>query len=98
MTTKNREEGCLLEDIILEMDHMLRPQGRAIIRAEDASVMTKIADLAPKFLWDTQLHTLENDEKKMEQVLFSRKQIGFSPITLSNIPMELLEDNDCECF
>ncbi|XP_073287402.1 probable methyltransferase PMT6 isoform X1 [Primulina huaijiensis] len=71
---KNREEGCLLEDIMLEMDRMLRPQGYAIIRGEDASIMTKIADLAPKFLWDTQLHTLENDEKKMERVLFCRKK------------------------
>ncbi|KAL3819733.1 hypothetical protein ACJIZ3_005638 [Penstemon smallii] len=71
---KNREEGCLLEDIMLEMDRMLRPQGYVIIRGEDESVIKRIIGLAPKFLWDTQLHSLEDDKKKMEQVLFCRKR------------------------
>ncbi|KAK4392490.1 putative methyltransferase PMT7 [Sesamum angolense] len=52
---RNREEGCLLEDIMLEMDRMLRPQGYIIIRGEDDSLVSRIIDLAPKFLWDTQI-------------------------------------------
>ncbi|KAL3632206.1 hypothetical protein CASFOL_025190 [Castilleja foliolosa] len=71
---KNREQGCLLEDIMLEMDRILRPQGHIIIRGEDESIITKIKELAPKFLWDTELHLLEDDNKKMEQVLFCRKK------------------------
>ncbi|KAL0453182.1 UNVERIFIED_CONTAM: putative methyltransferase PMT7 [Sesamum latifolium] len=71
---KNREAGCLLEDIMLEMDRILRPQGHIIIRGEHESVITRIRDLAPKFLWDTKLHFLENDQKKTEQVLFCRKK------------------------
>ncbi|GFP80867.1 probable methyltransferase pmt7 [Phtheirospermum japonicum] len=71
---KNREEGCLLEDIMLEMDRILRPQGHIIIRGEDESVITKIRELAPKVLWDTQLNLLEDGDKKMEQVLFCRKK------------------------
>ncbi|KAI3471648.1 hypothetical protein Pfo_028298 [Paulownia fortunei] len=51
--------GCLLEDIMLEMDRILRPQGYIIIRGEDESVITRVRDLAPKFLWETQLYSLE---------------------------------------
>ncbi|KAL2483033.1 putative methyltransferase PMT6 [Forsythia ovata] len=71
---KNREEGCLLEDIMLEMDRILRPLGYIIIRGESEPVINGIVDVAPKFLWDTQLHFLEDDQKKMEPVLFCRKK------------------------
>ncbi|KAI3446504.1 hypothetical protein Pfo_003169 [Paulownia fortunei] len=71
---KNREEGCLYEDIMLEMDRILRPQGFIIIRGEDDTVISRVIDLAPKFLWDTQLHFLEDDQKRMEPVLFCRKK------------------------
>ncbi|KAL7092913.1 hypothetical protein ACP275_11G011100 [Erythranthe tilingii] len=71
---KNREDGCLQEDIMLEMDRVLRPQGYIIIRGEDDSVISRIVDLAPKFLWETQLHFLEDDQKRMESVLFCRKK------------------------
>ncbi|XP_047943759.1 probable methyltransferase PMT7 [Salvia hispanica] len=71
---RNRGEGCLLEDIILEMDRMLRPQGFVIIRGEDDTVTSKIVDLAPKFLWETKMQFLEDDHKRMEPVLFCRKK------------------------
>ncbi|GFP83878.1 probable methyltransferase pmt7 [Phtheirospermum japonicum] len=71
---KNSEEGCLYEDIMLEMDRMLRPQGYIIIRGEDDTVISRVKDLAPKFLWDTELHFLEDDQKRMESVLFCRKK------------------------
>ncbi|CAN4109166.1 unnamed protein product [Withania somnifera] len=61
---KNREEGCLIEDIMLEMDRILRLQ----------STITRIQALAPKFLWDVQLHFLEDYQKRMERVLFCRKR------------------------
>ncbi|XP_072961188.1 probable methyltransferase PMT7 [Typha angustifolia] len=70
---KGREEGCLIEDIMLEMDRIIRPQGFIIIRDED-SIMSRIRDLAPKFLWDVTSHTLENEEKKLEPVLICRKK------------------------
>ncbi|XP_051138831.1 probable methyltransferase PMT7 isoform X2 [Andrographis paniculata] len=71
---KNGGSGCLLEDIMLEMDRILRPQGHVIIRGEDEDVITRIKNLAPKFLWETRVHTLENDQKKEEQILFCRKK------------------------
>lgn len=48
-------------------------QGFVIIRDEEA-IIYRIRELAPKFIWDVQLHYLENDEKKTEAVLFCRKK------------------------
>ncbi|KAL5743280.1 hypothetical protein ACOSP7_026136 [Xanthoceras sorbifolium] len=69
----NNGEGCSMEDIMLEMDRIIRPQGFIIIRDEE-SITSRIRDLAPKFLWDVELHSLENKEKKMETVLICRKK------------------------
>ncbi|VFQ78029.1 unnamed protein product [Cuscuta campestris] len=69
----HRDDGCLMEDIMLEMDRMLRPQGFIIIRDEE-SIVTRIRDIAPKFLWDAQLHYLEDDQRKTEAVLLCRKK------------------------
>ncbi|KAL6141344.1 hypothetical protein ACLB2K_059634 [Fragaria x ananassa] len=66
-------EGCLLEDILLEMDRMIRPQGFIIIRDEDAITST-IKDLAPKFLWEVESHVLDNIKKNSETVLICRKK------------------------
>ncbi|KAH1123410.1 hypothetical protein J1N35_006570 [Gossypium stocksii] len=70
---KNSGEGCQLEDIMLEMDRILRPQGFVIIRDED-SIISRIQDLAPKFLWEFESHILENKEKQREQLLICRKK------------------------
>ncbi|XP_009798516.1 putative methyltransferase PMT7 [Nicotiana tabacum] len=70
---KDREEGCRVEDIMLEMDRILRPQGFIIIRDEEP-IISRIQALAPKFLWDVQLHFLEDHQKKSEPVLFCRKR------------------------
>ncbi|XP_062117943.1 probable methyltransferase PMT7 isoform X2 [Humulus lupulus] len=70
---KNRGKGCMLEDIMLEMDRIARPQGLMIIRDEEA-ITSRIQALAPKFLWDVESHVLENQEKKKETVLICRKK------------------------
>ncbi|XAR69615.1 Sarcosine/dimethylglycine N-methyltransferase [Bertholletia excelsa] len=70
---KNNGEGCLLEDIVLEMDRVTRPQGFIIIRDEE-SIVSRIRNIASKFLWDVQSHMLENEEKKTEPVLICRKK------------------------
>ncbi|VVA97083.1 unnamed protein product [Arabis nemorensis] len=66
-------DGCLLEDIMLEMDRIIRPQGFVIIRDEE-SIISRIRDLAPKFLWEVETHQLEDKYKKIETVLFCRKR------------------------
>ncbi|XP_057506942.1 probable methyltransferase PMT7 [Actinidia eriantha] len=70
---KNREDGCFLEDIMLEMDRIIRPQGIIIIRDEE-SIITRIKAIAPKFLWDVESHSLENEQKATEPVLICRKK------------------------
>lgn len=70
---KNREEGCSLEDIMLEMDRVIRPQGIIIIRDEEL-IISRIRAIAPKFLWDVESHSLENEQKKTEPVLICRKK------------------------
>ncbi|KAF5178259.1 S-adenosyl-l-methionine-dependent methyltransferases superfamily protein [Thalictrum thalictroides] len=70
---KNRGEGCLVEDILLEMDRIIRPQGFIIIRDEE-SIVSYIKDIASKFLWDVELHMLEDDHKKAEPVLVCQKK------------------------
>ncbi|WJX11083.1 hypothetical protein P8452_01733 [Trifolium repens] len=69
---KNKE-GCVLEDIMLEMDRLIRPLGFIIVRDEE-HVMSRIKELAGKFLWDVESQLLENKEKKMETVLICRKK------------------------
>ncbi|KAG8646462.1 probable methyltransferase PMT7 [Manihot esculenta] len=66
-------EGCLLEDVMLEMDRIIRPQGFIIIR-DDEAVTSRIRDLAPKFLWEVKSHSLENKEQKLETVLICKKK------------------------
>ncbi|KAK9125113.1 hypothetical protein Scep_013959 [Stephania cephalantha] len=70
---KDRGEGCLVEDIMLEMDRMIRPQGFIIIRDEE-SIVLRIKALAPKFLWDVELHKLNNEQHEEEPVLLCRKR------------------------
>ncbi|XP_024025427.1 probable methyltransferase PMT7 isoform X1 [Morus notabilis] len=70
---KNRGDGCLMEDIMLEMDRIARPQGFIIVR-DDESITSRIKDLAPKFLWEVESHLLEDKEKKKESVLICRKK------------------------
>ncbi|RVW35982.1 putative methyltransferase PMT7 [Vitis vinifera] len=70
---QNHGEGCLLEDIMLEMDRILRPQGFIIIR-DNEQITSRIRDIAPKFLWEVESHLLENEQKKMDSVLIARKK------------------------
>ncbi|EPS69568.1 hypothetical protein M569_05195, partial [Genlisea aurea] len=72
---RGEEEGCMLEDIMLEMDRMLRPKGHVIVRGEDEGGIARIRELAGKFLWETSVELLEDDEKRTtEQVLLCRKR------------------------
>ncbi|XP_057982642.1 probable methyltransferase PMT7 isoform X2 [Malania oleifera] len=69
----NLAEGCFLEDILLEMDRILRPQGFIIIR-DNESIISRIRNLAPKYLWEVESHSLENVQKNLEPMLICRKK------------------------
>ncbi|KAJ4849203.1 hypothetical protein Tsubulata_047622 [Turnera subulata] len=70
---QNHSEGCLPEDIMLEMDRILRPQGYVIIRDEE-SIISRVRGLASKYLWDVTSHILKNKENKDEPVLICKKK------------------------
>ncbi|KAJ0928766.1 putative S-adenosyl-L-methionine-dependent methyltransferase [Helianthus annuus] len=70
---KNQEDACSLEDIMLEMDRLIRPQGYVIIR-DDESILSRIRDLGPKFLWEVTSHALENQQGVSEPVLICQKK------------------------
>ncbi|XP_011626491.1 probable methyltransferase PMT6 isoform X2 [Amborella trichopoda] len=70
---KDRVQGCQLEDILLEMDRILRPQGFVIIR-DEPPIISSIRDLAPKFLWNTKLHNLVDEKNQRELVLICQKK------------------------
>ncbi|KAJ0590889.1 putative S-adenosyl-L-methionine-dependent methyltransferase [Helianthus annuus] len=70
---KNQEDACSLEDIMLEMDRLIRPQGYVIIR-DDESILSRIRDLGPKFLWEVTSHALENQQGVSEPVLIGQKK------------------------
>ncbi|KAI3514401.1 hypothetical protein L1887_12777 [Cichorium endivia] len=67
------DEGCLLEDMMLEMDRLVRPQGFIIIRDTDLFV-SRIKELASKFLWDVTSYVLENQQGVSEPVLICQKK------------------------
>ncbi|CAI9297671.1 unnamed protein product [Lactuca saligna] len=68
-----QDDRCLLEDIMLEMDRLVRPQGFIIIR-DVGLIVSRITDLAPKFLWDVTSHVLENPQGVSEPVLICQKK------------------------
>ncbi|CAN6337777.1 unnamed protein product [Urochloa humidicola] len=70
---EGHNEDCLLEDIMLEMDRIIRPQGFIIVR-DEKNTLLRIIDLAPKFLWEVSTLMLENEEHGTEQVLICRKK------------------------
>ncbi|XP_024517494.1 probable methyltransferase PMT7 [Selaginella moellendorffii] len=56
-------KGCQIEDIMLEMDRLLRPNALAIFQDSSRAVQ-RILELAPRFLWVARVHRiLEKDEQ-----------------------------------
>ncbi|KAF7819124.1 putative methyltransferase PMT6 [Senna tora] len=68
----NQPQRCLMEDILLEMDRLIRPEGFMIIRDED-HILSRVQEIGPKFLWQVESHSLLNNEN-METVLICRKK------------------------
>ncbi|KVI03469.1 probable methyltransferase PMT6 [Cynara cardunculus var. scolymus] len=69
----NHQDGCSLEDIMLEMDRLIRPQGFVIIR-DDESIISRIREIAPKFLWEVKSYVLENQQQQSEPLLICQKK------------------------
>jgi hypothetical protein len=62
-----------MEDILLEMDRILRPEGTVIIR-DDVNVLTKVNRLALGVRWNTKLVDHEDGPLVREKILYAVKQ------------------------
>lgn len=67
------QNTCKLEDILIEMDRILRPEGAVIIR-DEVDVMNKVRKLAIGMRWDTKMMDHEDGPLVPEKVLVCVKQ------------------------
>jgi len=62
-----------MEDILLEMDRILRPEGAVIFR-DQVDVLTKVKKLAAGMRWNTKMADHEDGPLVTEKVLYVVKQ------------------------
>ncbi|XP_047059158.1 probable methyltransferase PMT9 [Lolium rigidum] len=72
-------QGCSLEDLLIEMDRVMRPHGYAIIR-DNAAVINYIKKLLPALRWDDWSSEVKPKEDALssgdnERVLIVRKKL-----------------------
>lgn len=72
------KDRCEMEDILLEMDRILRPEGSVIIR-DDVDVLVKVKRIADGMLWDSQIVDHEDGPLEREKLLFAVKLYWTSP-------------------
>lgn len=76
---------CSAEDILLEMDRVLRPEGAVIFRDHE-DILTKVRKIVTGMRWNTKMVDHEDGPLITEKVLFAVKQywvVGENNSTLS---------------
>nr|XP_043626732.1 probable methyltransferase PMT2 [Erigeron canadensis] len=66
-------DRCDFEDILLEMDRILRPEGTVILR-DDVDVLIKVQNIVRSMRWDTKLIDHEDGPLVPEKILVTVKQ------------------------
>ncbi|KAM7273243.1 hypothetical protein ACFE04_027907 [Oxalis oulophora] len=66
------KDRCEMEDILLEMDRILRPEGSVIIR-DDVDMVVKIKKITDRLNWDSQIIDHEDGPLEREKLLFAVK-------------------------
>ncbi|KAL3650476.1 hypothetical protein CASFOL_006879 [Castilleja foliolosa] len=69
---------CEMENIMLEMDRILRPEGSLIIR-DDVDVLVKVKRIADGLNWDSQIVDHEDGPLEREKLLFAVKSYWTAP-------------------
>lgn len=69
---------CKMEDILLEMDRILRPEGGIIFR-DDVDVLAKIKKALDGMQYDSRITDHENGPLEREKILLAAKQYWTSP-------------------
>lgn len=74
---------CELEDILLEMDRILRPEGSVIIR-DDVDILVKVKSIINGLEWESQIVDHEDGPLEREKLLFAVKKYWTSPASNDN--------------
>lgn len=69
-----------MEDIVLEMDRILRPEGSVIIR-DDVDILVKVKRITDAMKWDSQIVDHEDGPLEREKLLFAVKLYWTAPST-----------------
>ncbi|KAI3720734.1 hypothetical protein L2E82_31727 [Cichorium intybus] len=69
---------CEMEDIMLEMDRILRPEGSVIIR-DDVDLLVKVKRIADGLNWESQIVDHEDGPLEREKLLFAVKLYWTAP-------------------
>ncbi|MFQ6619965.1 hypothetical protein Gotur_000611 [Gossypium turneri] len=72
------KDRCDMEDILLEMDRVLRPEGSVIIR-DDVDVLLKIKKIIDVMQWEGRIADHEKGPHEREKILFAVKQYWTAP-------------------
>ncbi|KAJ6339222.1 hypothetical protein OIU77_007225 [Salix suchowensis] len=72
------EDRCEMEDILLEMDRILRPEGSVILR-DDVDVVVKIKKITDRLKWDSRIVDHEDGPHRREKLLFAVKSYWTAP-------------------
>ncbi|XP_040384887.1 probable methyltransferase PMT2 [Oryza brachyantha] len=67
------KDKCKMEDILLEMDRILRPEGTVILR-DDVEVLLKVQRIAGGMRWRTMMANHEDSPRIPEKVLYAVKR------------------------
>lgn len=67
------QDKCQFEDILLEMDRILRPEGMVIFR-DEVDVVNKVMKIAGGMRWDTKMVDHEDGPLVPEKILIAVKQ------------------------
>ena len=75
---------CEMEDILLEMDRILRPEGSVIVR-ENVEILAKIKTIADKLNWSSEIVNHEDGSSHQnEKILFAVKNYWTAPPQISD--------------
>ncbi|XP_015883490.3 probable methyltransferase PMT2 [Ziziphus jujuba] len=67
------KDKCSIEDILLEMDRILRPEGAVILR-DEVDVLSKVRKIVKGMRWSTEMVDHEDGPLVSEKVLFAVKR------------------------
>ncbi|CDP08881.1 unnamed protein product [Coffea canephora] len=72
------QDRCDMEDILLEMDRILRPQGSVIIR-DDVDILVDVKSVIDRLQWDSRMVDHEGGPHVREKLLIAVKQYWTAP-------------------